>query len=368
MDQRPGGGGVPRGRARAAVPAPGAPARLGPPGPGVPPAGRANGRRGPRARHGGVPVSQSRFTGGLLAALALAGAGALSGRSALFVAAVIPLAFVLYGALSVPRGDEAVRATREFDAESPLPGDRVTVELTVENASDRALSDVRVADGVPADLRVVEGSPDAALALPADGTATIEYTVVADRGRFRFDAPTVGVRGASATNARTVDPDVAGAVDLDFRVSVADVPLGRQTTAHAGTLPTDSGGPGIEFHSTREYQRGDPASRINWRRYAKTGELTTVNYRERRAAAVVLAVDAREASDATAREGTPSGSSLSAYAAARAVEPLETAGHSVGLAVFGVDDPVTVGSDPAWVPPGTGDAHHAHLATVLDAA
>ena len=313
-------------------------------------------------------MSQSRFTGGLLAALVLAGAGVASGRSALFVAAVIPLVFVLYGALSVPRAGDTVRVTRELSTESPLPGDRVAVELTVENVSGSALPDVRVADGVPGDLRVVDGSPDAARALPAEGTATVEYTIVADRGQFPFDSPTVRVRGASATNARTVDASVDGAHDLDCRVSVADVPLHRQTTAHAGMLPTDSGGPGIEFHSTREYQRGDPASRINWRRYAKTGELSTVNYRERRAAAVVLAVDARDASDATALSGTPSGASLSAYAAARAVEPLETAGHRVGLAVFGIDDPVTGGTDPAWVPPGTGDAHHARIATVLDAA
>jgi uncharacterized protein (DUF58 family) len=313
-------------------------------------------------------VSQSRFTGGLLAALVLAGAGAASGRSALFVAAVIPLVFVLYGALSVPRADDGVHVTRDLSTESPLPGDRVAVELTVENVGGSALPDVRVADGVPGDLRVVDGSPDAALALPADGTATVEYTIVADRGQFPFDSPTVRVRGASATNARTVDAPVDGTDELNCQVSVADVPLRRQTTAHAGTLPTDSGGPGIEFHSTREYQRGDPASRINWRRYAKTGELSTVNYRERRAAAVVLAVDARDASDATAHAGTPSGASLSAYAAARAVEPLETAGHRVGLAVFGIDDPVTGGTDPAWVPPGTGDAHHARIATVLDAA
>jgi len=313
-------------------------------------------------------VSQSRFAGGLLAALALAGAGVASGRGTLFVAAVIPLVFVLYGAVSVPRGGDPIRATRALSAESPLPGDRVTVELTVENVSESALADVRIADGVPGDLRVVEGSPDAALALPAGGTATVEYTVVADRGQFPFEAPTVRVRGASATNARTVEAAVDGASELDCRVRVADVPLGQQATAHAGELPTDSGGPGIEFHSTREYQRGDPASRINWRRYAKTGELSTVNYRERRAAAVVLAVDAREESDATARAGTPSGASLAAYAAARAVEPLETAGHRVGLAVFGIDDPVTGGADPAWVPPGTGDAHHARLASVLDAA
>jgi len=313
-------------------------------------------------------VSQSRFTGGLLAALVLAAAGVLSGRSTLFVAGVIPLAFVLYGAVSAPRSDGAVEVTRELSTDSPLPGDRVAVELTVENASDGALPDVRVADGVPDDLRVVGGTPEAALALPEDGSATVEYAVVADRGQFPFDAPTVRVRGASATNARTLDAPAEGDRQLDCRVSVADVPLRRQTTAHSGMLPTDSGGPGIEFHSTREYQRGDPANRINWRRYAKTGELSTVNYRERRAAAVVLAVDAREVARATAHSGTPSGASLSTYAAARAVEPLETAGHRVGLAVFGVDDPVTGGADPAWVPPGTGDAHHARIATVLDAA
>ena len=313
-------------------------------------------------------TGQSRFTGGLLAALALAGAGIASGRPTLFVAAVVPVVFVLYGALSVPSGTESLRVTRSLSKESPLPGDRVDVTLRVENDSESALPDVRIADGVPTDLRVVDGTPDAALALPEGGTATAEYTVVADRGQFPFDPATARIRATSGSAARTVEVPADGTTALDCRVSVADVPLRQQTTPHSGSLPTDSGGPGIEFHSTRDYQRGDPASRINWRRYAKTGELSTVNYRERRAAAVVLAVDAREESEVAARSGTPSGASLSAYAAAQAVEPLENAGHQVGLAVFGLDDPVTGGSDPAWIPPGTGDAHHARIASVLDAA
>jgi uncharacterized repeat protein (TIGR01451 family) len=312
-------------------------------------------------------TGHSRFTGGLLATLALAGAGVASGRPTLFVAAIVPLVFVLYGAVSVPSGDESLRVTRSFSTDSPLPGDRVTVTLAVENCGDSALPDVRVVDGVPADVRVVEGTPDAALALPDGGTATVEYTVVADRGQFPFDPVTARVRGTSAAAPRTLEVPADGATQLDCRVAVADIPLRRQTTAHAGTLPTDAGGPGIEFHSTRDYQRGDPASRINWRRYAKTGDLSTVNYRERRAAAVVLAVDARAESDVAARSDTPSGASLSAYAAAQAVEPLEGSGHQVGLAVFGVEDPAT-GTNPAWVAPGTGDAHHARIATVLDAA
>jgi uncharacterized repeat protein (TIGR01451 family) len=313
-------------------------------------------------------TSQARFSGALLATLTLAAAGALSGQRSLFVAAAIPLAFVVYGALSTPASAESLRVTRTLSKGSPLPGDRVRVTLTVENVGDSVLPDVRVADGVPQGLRVVDGATSGAFAVPAGDSASIEYTVVADRGQFPFDPPTVRLRGMGGAVARTADVGAAGADSLDCQVTVADIPLRRQTTAHAGALPTDTGGPGIEFHSTRDYQHGDPVTRINWRRYAKTGELSTVNYRERRAAAVVLAVDARESSDVSAHEGTPSGAALSAYAAAQAVEPLESGGHQVGLAVFGLDDPLTGATDPAWVPPGTGDAHHARLSSVLEAA
>ncbi|WP_232688763.1 DUF58 domain-containing protein [Halobacterium zhouii] len=310
----------------------------------------------------------SRFVGGLLATLVLVAAGVASGRATLFVAAAIPLVFVAYGALSSPPPAEGVRVERTLSESSPLPGDRVAVTLTVRNETDSVLADVRVVDGVPDDLRVVSGTTEGAFALPPGDETTLSYAVVADRGQFAFDPPTVRVRGASASADRTVRRPADGDDALVCRVNVADLPLRRQTTAHAGALPTDTGGPGIEFHSTRDYQHGDPVSRINWRRYAKTGDLSTVNYRERRAAAVVLVVDAREESDIAAQSGTPSGASLSAYAAAQAVSPLEAAGHQVGVAVFGVDDPLTDADDPAWVPPGTGDAHHARLATVLDTA
>lgn len=313
-------------------------------------------------------MTGSRFAGGLLAALTLAGAGAASGHRVLFVAAAIPLAFVVYGALSTPGDADDLRVSRRLSTESPLPGDRVRVALTVENAGESVFPDVRVADGVPDGLRVVDGATAGGFALPAGESATVEYTVVADRGQFPFDAPTVRVRGAGAAVSRTASVPAAGADVLSCRVNVADIPLRRQTTGHAGTLPTDTGGPGIEFHSTRDYQHGDPVNRINWRRYAKTGELSTVNYRERRAAAVVLAVDARDVADVSARDDVPSGAALSAYAAAQAVEPLEAAGHQVGLAVFGLDDQSAGGGDLAWVPPGAGDVHHARLASVLDAA
>jgi len=307
----------------------------------------------------------SRETGGLLATLALAAAGVASGQRVLFVAAAVPLAFVAFAALSDLRDPDAVRVKRSLSDAAPLPGDRVTVSVTVENTGDAALTDLRVADGVPDGLRVVGGTTAGGFALPAGDAATVEYEVVADRGQFPFDDPTVRLRGAGSATARTASVPADGADSLDCRVTVADIPLRSQTTRHTGSLPTDTGGHGVEFHSTRDYQRGDPVSRIDWRQYAKTGDLTTVNYRERRAAAVVLAVDARTESDVTARDGAPSGAALSAYAAAQAVEPLETAGHQVGVAVFGFDGAASGVSDPAWVPPGSGDDHHARLAAVL---
>jgi uncharacterized protein (DUF58 family) len=310
----------------------------------------------------------TRFDGALLAALALAAAGVASGQRALFVAAAMPLAYAAVGALSTPADPGTLRVERTLSNPSPLPGDHVTVTLEIENAGEQVLPDARVADGVPRGLRVVGGETAGGFALPAGESATLKYTVVADRGRFPFENPTVRVRGAGAARSRTERVPADGTDSLVCRVTVADLDLRQQTTAHTGSLPTDTGGPGIEFHSTRDYQHGDPVSRIDWRQYAKTGDLTTVNYRERRAAAVVLAVDARDESDVAGRDDTPSGAALSAYAAAQAVEPLESAGHQVGVAVFGIDDPVADVPDPAWVPPGTGDAHHARIATLLDAA
>ena len=51
---------------------------------------------------------------------------------------------------------------------------------------------------------------------------------------------------------------------------------------------TDIGGSGVAFQATREYRPGDPRSRIDWNRLAKTGDLSTVDLREERAAAVVI--------------------------------------------------------------------------------
>jgi len=114
-----------------------------------------------------------------------------------------------------------------------------------------------------------------------------------------------------------------------------DRPATRPDRSPSGPLVTDDGGEGIEFHSVEEYRRGDPANRIDWRRYARTGELTSMTFRTERLAEVVVCVDARPASYRAADATEPHAVALAVDAAGRIGDALFDANHQVGLAGFG---------------------------------
>ncbi|WP_135533946.1 DUF58 domain-containing protein [Halostella pelagica] len=296
--------------------------------------------------------SVSRWSGAVAGSAALVSAGIVSGEQALVAAAAIPLGFVLFGALSgTTPAERAVRVERTVRPEAPMPGERVEVTLRVTNATEQSLPDVRIVDGVPDPLQVIDGSPRAGFALRPGETETVAYSVTARRGEYAFDPPTVRTRNASATRYDSASVRVAGIARLTCEVGVDDVPLHEQTTGFTGQLPTDTGGPGVEFYATREYRSGDPPSRIDWRHLAKSGSLTTIDYRRQQAARIVVVLDARSECDIAPVAGAPSGVDLGVYAAARLVGTLANADHQVGVAA--VEDG---GSTPdiAWVDPSSG--------------
>jgi uncharacterized protein (DUF58 family) len=284
----------------------------------------------------------------------------------MLVAAVIPVVYVAYSALTTAPRTDGIEVRRELSTDAPSPGEAVTVTLVVENTGAGAVPDLRLADGVPERLAVTDGSPSGAMLLRAGGAARLEYTVVAKRGTHEFDPVTVRTwsLAASVTDSARVDPD--GTSRFECTLAVEDAPLSERTTRFTGPLPTDTGGPGVEFHSIREYHPDDPMRRIDWRRLAKTGELTTVQYREYRAARVVILIDAREPTYVAPSDGHPTAAELATYAAARAVTAFRNAGHEVGLAALGVTDPgrsVT----PAWVEPASRTEFDARAQRVYDA-
>jgi len=294
----------------------------------------------------------------LAGTVTLVSVGLLAAEPALFAGAAIPLAYVLFGAISrVPSGAR-LEASRSVAAAAPTPGDPVDVTLTVENTGETALTDVRIVDGVPSELRVVSGSPRACRSLRPDESTTVEYAIRSKRGTYAFDDPVVRVRPLAATEVATTALDAAGDTALTCANVVSEVPLADATLPRAGTLPTDSGGSGLEFHATRDYQPGDPVSRIDWRRFAKTDELTTVEYREEQAVRTVLIVDARPITRVTPEAGYPTGAELSAYAAERLLDALSRSSVVASLTAVGLADEDLVGGlDPdglAWADPDGG--------------
>lgn len=313
-----------------------------------------------------------RSDGAFAATLLVAGVGFVVGSPFLLVAATVPL---WYAAASVVGSEEdaAVRATREValeggaendneisTSEDPLagdPGDVVAVRTTVENAGSEPIVDLRVVDGVPTELPVIEGTPRACVSLDAGEAVTLEYDLELQRGEHTFEPVTARTRDLTASVVETWEVAAAVADALSCQPPIESVPLGGGANDYAGTVPTDDGGSGVEFYAVRDYEPGDAVGSINWRRYARTRELTTIEYRAERATRIVCLVDARRNQFRGASRDRLAAAELSTDAAKRTFETLLEAGHPTGVVAVGDDN-------HSAVRPGT-DAGTREAATAL---
>ena len=291
--------------------------------------------------------------------LAAGALGVLLGRPALLLVAVVGVAFGGF-ALAARPPDVHVELSRELERTTAAPGDRVRVTVTVRNAGESLLADLRLVDGVPDALDVVEGSPRTATALRPGKAASFSYAVRAARGDHEFDPVTVLARGFSGAVERetAVHARGDGALVCTPRLDVGDpLPLRGLTTGYTGRVVTDTGGPGTEFHAVREYRPGDPLSRIDWKRAARTGEYATLEFRRERAATVVLLVDTRETAYLAPNEDAPSAVERSVAAAGELFTSLLSTGDRVGLGAFG--------PGAYWLTPSVGDEHRARARRAL---
>ena len=308
----------------------------------------------------------ARWQGGVAAAVALATAGLVTRQPALVLAAVVPLGYVAYGSAGTAAMPGGLVAVREVVPTPAPPGRSVRVRLTVANRGDETVSDLRVVDGVPDRLAVVSGTPRAGTTLAPGEEHTVEYVVVARRGEHDFDRPTVRVRDASAASMATGALAAGGDDRLVCRLDADVPPLEEYGTGYAGQLSSDEPGQGVEFHSVREHRSEDPADRIDWRHYAKRGELATVDYRHTTSATVVLVLDARSVNRVVSGPGRPTAVELCGYAATRALAALLGSGHDVAVAVVGLDGPGPAGLH--WLAPGGGREQQAAARELVERA
>jgi uncharacterized repeat protein (TIGR01451 family) len=291
-----------------------------------------------------------RWQAASIGALALVAVGFLYAEPVVVAGAAIPVAFAAYDSLSTVSGDATLAAHRELGATGARPGERIEVTLTVRNTGSAAAPDVRVIDGVPDELAVVSGSPRLATALRAGDTAELSYEVVAKRGSYTFDPPVVRGRSFSGGVHATVTVEPSGDTELEGLRAIDAPPVDSAAILQAGTQTTDRGGPGVEFHRTREYQHGDPLNRLNWRQYAKTGELSTVEFREEHATRTTLVADARPPARVAPEPGHPTGTELSAYVNARLDSALTNADVNTIVTAVGLPDSADVRLGPQGLP------------------
>jgi len=277
-------------------------------------------------------VVTGRWTVGLTLGMVAGAAGLLASSPALFLSGIVGFAYAAYGYATRPPSTE-VLVERSLSDPSPVPGERIEVTVTVENVDSRSIPDLRVVDDPPIGLPVVEGSPAFVTGLNPGATASYSYVLKGRRGTHEFGPTTVVTRNVSGETERR--RRLENGRSLTCRGRLEELPLDSLTVPYTGRVETDSGGEGIEFHSTRQYTHGDPMSRIDWNRYARTNELTTTVYRKTEAATVVVMVDDRARYRVVRRPGEADSLQLCRHAGRLVVDTLLDSNNRVGVAMFG---------------------------------
>ena len=295
-----------------------------------------------------------RWRGIVAVALFFVAVGVLTDRPTTLLVGVVGAGMAVYPRLSGPPTVD-LELERRLGDRRPASGEPVTVTTRITNAGGRTLADCRVVDGVPAMLSVAEGSPRHAAVLRPGETTEFSYAVGTEPGRHQFDPATVIAR--DITGAHEVETTVAAGTEIQCADAVPELPVREQPDGHAGRLLTDEGGSGIEFHSVREYRPGDPMGRVDSKRWARTGELTTVEFREERPTSVLLLVDARAPAYRAEADGRPNAVAHCLAGVEQLISALTDTRDSVGLAAFG--------RELCFSAPGVGSDHETELWRLL---
>jgi uncharacterized repeat protein (TIGR01451 family) len=295
-----------------------------------------------------------RWRGIVAIALFFVAVGLLTDRPATLLVGVVGAGLAVYPRLSEPPNVD-LELERRLDDRAPAQGEPVTVTTRVTNTGESTLADCRVLDGVPPMLTVASGSPRHAAVLRPGETTEFSYAVETDYGRHQFDPATVIAR--DITGAHEVETTVAAGTEIQCADAVPELPVREQPNGHAGRLVTDEGGSGIEFHSVREYRPGDPMGRIDSKRWARTGELTTVEFREERPTSILLLVDVRASAYRSAAEEQPNAVAHSLAGVEQLLSALSDTRDAVGLAA--------VGRERCFQAPGVGTDHEEALYRLL---
>lgn len=203
--------------------------------------------------------------------------------------ALLPLVAAGYGRM----GRGRLRAQRHLTSTIAAPGQRITVDVTINNQSAAPTSLLLLQDHVPSGL----GQPARLVltGIPARNDQDVSYSLTPkQRGRYEVGPLTIDVSDPFAlTRRRVIFPHLDSLV---VTPRVEDLPGGlpAPTGTGAGASPSQHlFRTGEEFYTMREYQQGDDLRRIHWPSVARSGKLMIRQDELARRSSVTIFLDTR---------------------------------------------------------------------------
>jgi uncharacterized protein (DUF58 family) len=228
------------------------------------------------------------------AGIGLWAAGRLLGSSTLHMIAV-GLVVLPFGAALLTRWSrQRLRIRRRLSEARIQPGQRVQVELEVENLSPTSTSFLLVEDRLPAALgrsaRLVVAS------LHGKDRQRVRYALSPrKRGRYTLGPLTVDLSDPFALTKLRVEfderEDLVVTPEVENLTGGPDSPFGMTSGL---ALAKHLFRTGDEFYTMRPYVEGDDLRRIHWPSVARSGELMIRQDESSRRSTAVLFVDTRD--------------------------------------------------------------------------
>ena len=210
------------------------------------------------------------FTGGI----ALILIGMMISNHQMMILGLAFIAFIVVNSWVSGHGD--VEVQRTLSADNLYKGDDLYVELLVTNRSRRKTQQLEVYDNVPHEMKLRSGLNQMRLNLKPGESARIRYVLRCPlRGHYSIGP--VSLRYRNTFNLSVDEMYVDHHSDIIIFPQIRDVEeafiRSRTAKMYTGATTLRTPGPGTEFYSLREYVPGDPFKNINWKAFARTGDL-----------------------------------------------------------------------------------------------
>ena len=204
--------------------------------------------------------------------------------------AVLPFGAALFARWSRQR----LRIRRRLSDARVQPGQRVQVELEVENQSPTQTSFLLIEDRLPASLG--RSARLVIAALPGKDRQRVRYSITPrQRGRYTLGPLSVDLSDPFALTKLRIEfderEDLVVAPEVEQLAGGPDSPFGLTSGL---ALARHLFRTGDEFYTMRPYNEGDDLRRIHWPSVARSGELMIRQDESTRRSTAVLFVDTRD--------------------------------------------------------------------------